>query len=320
MNPFAPTGTNPISTLTSIFERCKGAYSEKTLSGYRSDLENFIAWCDDHGHEWVPAEPATVARFIDEQIEALSISTVKRRVEAIKFAHRMFDLPSPASSSEVRLAIRRAARARPSRPKQSLGLTSDLLRPMLAACPDSLAGRRDAALISVGYDTLCRSVELAAVRVEHLAPDLATILIPRAKSDPFGEGRIAHLSPSTREHLAQWLEVSGIEEGPLFQGLHTRKLRGKHLETASIRRIIKRAAARADLGEKAAGLSGHSMRIGAAQDMMVAGIDQVAIMQAGGWKTISVLGRYVENASTRAIHEHRWSRLALNNIQSNLSV
>lgn len=181
---------------------------------------------------------------------------------------------------------------------------------MLASCPDSLAGKRDVALISVGYDTLCRSVELAAMRAEHLAPDLATILIPRAKSDPFGEGRIAYLSPSTRENVAQWREVSGIEEGPLFQGLHTRKLSGKHLETASIRRIIKRAAARADLGEKVTSLSGHSMRIGAAQDMMVAGIDQVAIMQAGGWKTISVLGRYVEKAATYAIHERRWAHLA----------
>ena len=52
------------------------------------------------------------------------------------------------------------------------------------------------------------------------------------------------------------------------------------------------------------------MRIGAAQDMMVAGIDQIAIMQAGGWKTAEVLGRYVENAATPAIHERRWAQLA----------
>ncbi|WP_160484606.1 tyrosine-type recombinase/integrase [Aurantiacibacter rhizosphaerae] len=295
--------------LDRIFKRCKGAYSEKTLSGYRGDLHSFIAWCVDYGHDWVPAAPSTVACFIDDQTQTLSMATVKRRVEAIKFAHRMLDWPSPALSSEVQLAIRRARRARPSRPKQSLGLTSDLLRPMLVACPGTLAGKRDAALISLGYDTLCRSIELAAMRAEHLAPDLAAILILRAKSDPFGEGRIAHLSPSTQDSLAQWLEVSGIKEGPLFQGLHTRKMSGRHLDTASIRRIIKRAAARAELGEKVSSLSGHSMRIGAAQDMMVAGIDQVAIMQAGGWKTISVLGRYVENAATYAIHERRWAQL-----------
>ncbi len=180
---------------------------------------------------------------------------------------------------------------------------------MLAACTDTLAGKRDAALISLGYDTLCRSVEIAAMRVEHIAPDGGTILIPRAKSDPLGEGRIAYLSRGTQKRVTTWLAASGLTSGPLFQGLHTRKLSGVHLNTASIRRIVKRVAELAELGENAASLSGHSMRIGAAQDMMVAGIDQVAIMQAGGWKTINVLGRYVENASTQAIHERRWEAL-----------
>jgi hypothetical protein len=48
------------------------------------------------------------------------------------------------------------------------------------------------------------------------------------------------------------------------------------------------------------------MRIGAAQDMMVAGFDALAIMQAGGWKSANVVLRYVEHASTRELHERRW--------------
>ncbi len=56
------------------------------------------------------------------------------------------------------------------------------------------------------------------------------------------------------------------------------------LATSSIRRIIKRAMRRAGLDDAVAReLSGHSMRIGAAQDMMAAGFDALAIMQAGGW-------------------------------------
>jgi hypothetical protein len=45
------------------------------------------------------------------------------------------------------------------------------------------------------------------------------------------------------------------------------------------------------------------MRVGAAQDMMVTGFDMLAIMQAGGWTTPHVVSRYVENASTRSLHE-----------------
>jgi len=48
------------------------------------------------------------------------------------------------------------------------------------------------------------------------------------------------------------------------------------------------------------------MRIDAAQDMMVAGFDALAIMQAGGWKLVNVVLRYVEHAATRELHERRW--------------
>jgi hypothetical protein len=33
-------------------------------------------------------------------------------------------------------------------------------------------------------------------------------------------------------------------------------------------------------------------------------------MQAGGWKTLDVAARYVENAAALARHERRWTRLA----------
>ena len=35
--------------------------------------------------------------------------------------------------------------------------------------------------------------------------------------------------------------------------------------------------------------SGHSMRVGAAQDLLKMGYDTAAIMRAGGWKSVSVL-------------------------------
>ena len=84
------------------------------------------------------------------------------------------------------------------------------------------------------------------------------------------------------------------------------------LATSSIRRLIKRATRRTGLDATfATELSGHSMRIGAAQDMMVAGFGALAIMQAGGWKSANVVLRYVENASTRELHEQRRKRLRL---------
>ena len=50
--------------------------------------------------------------------------------------------------------------------------------------------------------------------------------------------------------------------------------------------------------------------MGAAQEMMVAGLDHFALMQAGGWKTVYVVARYVENASAQNLHQRRWVSLA----------
>jgi hypothetical protein len=52
------------------------------------------------------------------------------------------------------------------------------------------------------------------------------------------------------------------------------------------------------------------MRVGAAQDMMIAGLDHIAIMQAGGWKTVDVVARYVENAAAHNLHQRRWATLS----------
>jgi integrase len=193
-------------------------------------------------------------------------------------------------------------------------MTREILARLIEGCGDDLLGLRDAALLSVGYDTLCRSAEICAMHVEHVRPgagDVWSILIPRSKADRAGAGRIAWLSPDTTQRVSAWLEAAGIVEGALFRSVHQARPADTLLNVSSVQRLVKRAAKRAGVPyEVVKGLSGHSMRIGAAQDMMVAGFDSLAIMQAGGWKTQHVLLRYVENASTRAMHERRWKALA----------
>lgn len=76
-----------------------------------------------------------------------------------------------------------------------------------------------------------------------------------------------------------------------------------------MRRLVKRAAERAGLDEAGQRLSGHSMRVGGAQDMQLAGFDALAIMQAGGWKTPHIVLCYVEEAHTEQLHKERLARL-----------
>jgi integrase/recombinase XerD len=293
----SPASQEWASLLEGVFARCEGAYADITLRGYRRDLETFASWCEERGEKFMPSTARTVGGFIDDQVRSYSYATIKRRVAAIQFVHRLSDLPSPVSSSDVYLALRRAGRTKGRRPKQVRGLTADLLEQILKACPPTLPGLRDAALISVGYDTLCRSAELAWMQVGHVDLDSQTVYIPRAKNDPFADGRIAGLSERSTKLVSRWLEHSSLTEGALFRGLHTAKAGTGHLETSSIRRMVKVAAKRAGLADAAADLSGHSMRVGGAQDLMMAGHDTLVIMTAGGWKNVEVVARYVEKAA-----------------------
>ena len=282
-------------------ERLEGAYAPNTLRSYRVDFEIFEAWCISAGKRPLPASPRTVAAFIAHQQDSVGATTLRRRQAAIRKIHRLLRLPNPADDEDVVIAIRRAKRAKGSRPQQALGLTEAMRDRLIAAAPDTLAGLRNVALLSVGYDTLCRRAELCALRLEDtaaMADGSRSILIRRAKNDPFADGRLGLMSPQSVAHMERWIKAAGIEGGWIFRRVSSDgRVGDAPLDPASINRILKAMAHEASIDPaQIKRLSGHSMRVGAAQDMMAAGLGILPIMQAGGWKSLSVVSRYVEHA------------------------
>jgi integrase/recombinase XerD len=149
-------------------------------------------------------------------------------------------------------------------------------------------------------------VHLLAEDVNRLPGGGARVLVRRAKNDPFGDGRWGFLSPAAAIQLERWLEVAGIEQGPLFRPFRHGRLVERHLNPIVVGRVLKTAAARAKLPPEAVRqLSGHSMRVGAAQDLMSGGRDLLQIMTAGGWTSVNVVGRYVSDAQVNI-----WSEVA----------
>jgi integrase len=122
-------------------------------------------------------------------------------------------------------------------------------------------------------------------------------LIRRSKSDPFGNGRIAFTSRRTADLVEKWLEWRGPEIDWLFCPIYQGVAVNRDLSTTTVKRLVKTAAKQAGLEpEEVDAFSGHSMRVGGAQDVLQAGHDTAAIMRAGGWKSINVLARYLEQA------------------------
>ena len=161
---------------------------------------------------------------------------------------------------------------------------------------ERLIDARDRALLAVAYDGMLRRSELCALEVGDVVEEMrgdASLLVRRSKTDPEGRGTIVYLAPDTVAMVNDWLRRGGIGGGRLFRSLPNGRAPGARLDAGQVPRIFKRMARRAGLPDNVvAGLSGHSARVGAAQDMIAAGIGLPAILQAGRWKSTAMVNRY----------------------------
>ena len=173
-----------------------------------------------------------------------------------------------------------------------------MLERMISAQPDSLQGIRNRALLSIGFDFLTRRSELASLRTKDLelqADGTLRGLIRRSKADQMGFGRTVYGSTRSGELLSDWLEAREIDTPWLFCPVRHGFAYDRTLSTSQVKNIIKAAATAAGVaGDGTGEVSGHSLRVGAAQELMARGADIGTIMRAGGWKTVDVVARYVQ--------------------------
>jgi integrase/recombinase XerD len=285
----------------SEFKRLEGAYAPATMRSYHADVEVFEKWCVTKGIDRpFPASVETVCRFLEDQGERKAPSTVQRRLYAIRKVHRLLRMPDPTYDEEINLTFRRVRRANAVRPRQAKGLTRQYLDRFLESEPESPWGLRNRAMLSLGYELLTRRSELIALRNSDITlrdDGTLRVLIRRGKADPFGVGRVAFTSVRTAELVRQWLDYRGQDIEWLFCPIYQGKVIDRCLETTTVKRVVKEAAKRCELRpDEVASFSGHSMRVGAAQDLLRRGFDTAAIMRAGGWKSVNVLARYLEKA------------------------
>ena len=275
----------------------RGAFSNNTERAIRSDLAVYAKWCTGRGIAGLPATPADIAAFVDAMAVSRAPATVRRYVASIAAAHKAIGHGRATGSPLVKLALQRMHRRRGRRQVQAQGLTWPLRTRLLEAAGDRLIDLRNRALLSVAYDTLLRRAELAALRVRDLIVEVtgaATLLVRQTKTDKAGCGTMVYLAPDTVALVRAWLDRSGVADGRLFRSLRGGSL-GQQLDPSQIPRIYKGMARQAGLPpEVIDGLSGHSTRVGATQDMIEYGIELPAILQAGRWKSTAMVNRYGE--------------------------
>ena len=311
----AAAGPAPASAPVEPLHECAlarhGAFSSNTRRAVRSDLALYAAWCRERALRPLPATAATVAAFVDAMAAVRAPATVRRYVASIAAAHR--GVGRPVDGAAVKLALRRMHRRRGRRQAQAYGLTWPLRERLLAAAGDRVIDARNRALVAVAYDALLRRSELTELQVDDLVEEVhggATLLVRRGKTDPEGRGATVYLARDTVALVREWLARSGVVDGRLFRSLSKGGVVGARLHPSQVPRIYKAMARRAGLPPAIVdGLSGHSARVGAAQDMVASGIELPAILQAGRWKTTTMVNRYGERLLARRSGAAQLARL-----------
>ncbi len=287
-------------------EFAAAAKAGNTLRAYRTDWQDFCAWCGAHDFPALPAAAETVALYLTDRAATLKTSSLARRLTTINRAHQAAGQPSPATMqnaivSEVWKGIKRKKGIAQHGKKPFL--TPDVRR-IIAELPRDLRGVRDRALLLAGFAGGFRRSELAALQVADLetTADGIVVRLGKSKTDQEGQGRPVALpygsDPETCpvRALRAWLEQAGIATGPLFRAIgRGGQVSDRALHADSVGYLVKRAAGRAGL--EALDYAGHSLRAGLATQAAMNGASELAIMKQTGHRSLATVRKYIREGT-----------------------
>ncbi|GAB2790039.1 tyrosine-type recombinase/integrase [Dyella kyungheensis] len=284
-----------------------------TVKAVRSDWAQYLTWCEVSRATPLPASVEQLETFLSAMIDkGRKRATVDRYLYTVGLVHVAAGLPSPSKDSDWpvkwKKLIRRLKTSGGHVRKQAGELDMADIETILASLGDSPRDLRDAALLSMASDTLCRESELVAIRVEHLHHNRRrntwSLQVPFSKTNQDGAAPdYRFVSLETIARVRAWQATAGIEVGAIFRPTGGRPKVGGDVEEAllpqEVARIFRRRAKAAGL-ENAASISGHSTRIGSANDLAEHGATGPQIQHAGGWKTERMVTYYTRRSQAGA--------------------
>jgi integrase/recombinase XerC len=271
--------------------------SAATVTAYRRELNDFVAFATDEVERTAPAEVEVldVRAFIAAQrSRGLAPASVQRSLAALRTYFRFL-------VSEVGLASNPAAGIPHPRGEQRLPevVTAQHIDDLISGFPDTDAGRRDRAMVEMLYGAGLRVGELVAL-------DLVDVDLPQRLVRVRGKGRKVRVVPfGTRAKAAveAYLPVRNAwrrlrrDDDALFVNQ-----RGGRLTDRSVRRVLDAAVTRtADVHR----LHPHALRHAFATHLLEAGMDLRAIQELLGHSSLATTQVYTSVDLARLMEVYR---------------
>ena len=291
--PVPVTGDAPGAPLSRSDQVRLAARARNTQRAYLGHWTRFHSWAQEQGLDLPEGLEAALCDYLVRLAEdGKRMATIRQARAAIIKGAELAGWPKPGGSGVAEM-MRGLGRILRGPQRQAAPLHAEALAAIRATAftrrrtrgghteTAEYALRRglgDVALASVMRDGLLRVSEAAALRwgdVELAGDGSGRIRIPESKTDQEAEGVVLYLGPAAVEALLAIRPEEAVIDAvtPVF-----------NLHPDTIRRRLQQAA-------RAAGLpgwrdiTGHSGRVGMAQDLSAAGFALPELMTAGRWKS-----------------------------------
>ena len=312
----APAAPITAADQARIDQALRDARASNTRRQYRSARRAWFAWCLEHRHQPMPAEPATVAAYLAARTEqGAAASTVRTNRAAIGAAHRDAGHADPTAHEGVRRVLKGLSRQAAGRGRgQADPLGADAVAAIMAtaAIPrrtglgmesETAAAERaavDKAIAGLLFPGGLRRSEAAALRWADVqdATDGRGIVVyvRRSKTDQDGTAAdVRYLKNGCAAALRQLRDRRTVQRSGLRPEPTAQVLGG--LNGQSIARRLAAAARAAGVDGR---ITGHSGRVGLAVELTRRGAPEQATAKAGGWKSSRMVAHY--SAAVSADH------------------
>lgn len=294
-----------------LVELLKNSSSQSSRKALSSDLKLYLKWSSKHDIETpLPASPENIAEWIADLESNRSVPSISRYISSISRVHDKAGWPNPTKSELVSMAmkgLRRTTETDSSQRKAHALRGEDLLRILDSLPQREWPGRRNRAILAIGWSCGLRSSEICRLNIGDISeiPEGLVVFISRSKTDQEGKGYKLGIPNSPLCDIAKdWLQavkrLYGDENGPLFPRLgYAQKDRWfppvgvrKRLTTRGLQKIITKL-----LHKNGITGSVHSLRRGIITEASAAGVPELVIQRHSRHRSIEVLRGYVDDGN-----------------------
>ncbi|MCU7940663.1 MAG: site-specific integrase [gamma proteobacterium symbiont of Bathyaustriella thionipta] len=291
----------------------QAATKNNTRRSYQFAVDHYeVSWGG-----FLPSTADSIARYLADQAEVLSINTLKQRLAALARWHQDQGFPDPTKAPVVKQVLKGIRAVHPHQEKQANPLQITDLEKIVIYLDKQIQQTsqrsillplcRNKALVLLGFWRAFRSDELTRLRVENIIikTDIGLeIFLPQTKTDRNNQGTTYHVPALSRlcpvNAYQDWIDLALLTEGPVFFGVDQwGNMNDKGMHSNSVIPLLRELMQKAGLSNTQS-YSSHSLRRGFASWANANEWDLKSLMQYVGWKDTKSALRYIDINSTSA--------------------